>query len=56
MRECDRIIESIEHFYGHLEIARCGTLELCSVENKEAAQKRKHEIIAFCKKIWSEKG
>ena len=56
MRECDRIIESIEHFYGHLEIARCGKLELCSVENKEAAQKRKHEIIAFCKKIWSEKG
>ena len=51
MRECDRIIESIEHFYGHLEIARCGSLGLCSVEYKEAVAQRKEELAAFCGKI-----
>ena len=48
MRECQRIIESIEHFYGHLEIACCGHLGLPSIENKEAALSRKDEIEAFC--------
>ena len=51
MRECDRIIESIEHFYGHLEIERCGRLGLCSVEYKDALKQRKNEIIEFCNKI-----
>lgn len=51
MRECDRIIESIEHFYGHLEIAPSGSLRLCSVEYKEAAEDRKDEIKDFCKEI-----
>lgn len=51
MRECNRIIESIEHFYGHLEIECCGSLGLCSVEYREAVEERKDEIIEFCKKI-----
>ena len=51
MRECGRIIESIEHFYGHMEIERCGSLGLCSVEFKEAVEPRKSEIIGFCEKI-----
>lgn len=51
MRECNRIIESIEHFYGHLEIERCGNLGLCSIEYKEAVAPRKNEIIEFCKMI-----
>lgn len=51
MRECDRIVESIEHFYGHLEVECCGKLSLCSIENKEAVQKRKNEIIEFCNRI-----
>lgn len=51
MRECERIFETIEHFYGHLEIECCGRLGLCSVENKEDAEQRKDEIIAFCNKI-----
>lgn len=51
MRECNRIIESIEHFYGHLEIECCDSLGLCSVEYKEAVEKRKSEIIEFCSKI-----
>ena len=51
MRECSRIIESIEHFYGHLEIECCGRLGLCSVENKEAVKQREPELIAFCNTI-----
>ena len=51
MRECSRIIESIEHFYGHMEIACCGSLCLCSVENKEAVEHKRNEIIQFCDQI-----
>ena len=51
MRECRRIFESIEHFYGHMQIECCDTLGLCSVEYKEAVEQRKDEIIEFCNKI-----
>lgn len=51
MRECNRIIESIEHFYGHLEIECCDSLGLCSVEYKEAVEERRDEILSFCAKI-----
>ncbi|MDE6282126.1 MAG: flavodoxin family protein [Oscillospiraceae bacterium] len=51
MRECDRIIGSIEHFYGHLEIECCGNLGLCSVEFKEAVKDRTDEILTFCEQI-----
>ncbi len=51
MKECDRIIQSIEHYYGHLEIECCGKLGLCSVEYKENVASRKDEIAAFCDKI-----
>ena len=54
MKECDRIIESIEHFYGHLEIVPSGSLGLCSVEYKEAVESRKSEIEEFCYKILKE--
>lgn len=50
-KECDRIIQSIEHFYGHLEIECCNRLGLCSVENKDAVEPRKNEIIEFCNRI-----
>lgn len=49
--ECQRIIETIEHFYGHLEIECCGNLGLCSIEFKEAVEARKDEIAEFCSKI-----
>ena len=48
LRECQRIFESIKHFYGHLEIECCGRLGLCSVEYKDAVEERKDEIIEFC--------
>ena len=51
MRECNRIIESIEHFYGHLEVACCGSLGLCSIEFKEAVDARRTEILEFCGRI-----
>ncbi len=51
MRECNRIIESIEHFHGHLEITSCGRLGLCSVENRSDVAGRAHEIAAFCEDI-----
>ena len=51
MRECERIIGSIEHFYGHLEIECCGGLGLCSVEYKKDVEQRRAEIVDFCKQI-----
>ena len=51
MKECNRIIESLEHFYGHLEITPSGSLGLCSVEYKEELENRKDEIKEFCSKI-----
>ncbi len=33
------------------EIECCDRLGLCAVENKNAAEQRKDEIIEFCKKI-----
>ena len=51
MKECERVIQSIEHFYGHLEIECVGKLGLCSVENKIDAVSRRQEIENFCGKI-----
>lgn len=51
MKECDRVLGSIEHFYSHLEIECCGKLGLCSVEFKEAVQQRMKEIVDFCDQI-----
>ena len=53
MRECERIIESIWHFYGHLEIACMGSLGLPGIENREMVEPRKEEIVSFCEKILS---
>ena len=51
MKECERVIGSIEHFYGHLEIECCGSLGLCSVECRADVEPRKAEITEFCKSI-----
>lgn len=56
MRECSRIIGTIEHFYGHLEIQPCGSLGLCSIEYKEALEGRRAEIQEFCAKIALDSG
>ena len=51
MRECERIIGSIEHFYGHLEIACGGSLGLTGIEFREAVAEQESEIVDFCKGI-----
>lgn len=51
MHECERIIGSIEHFYGHLEIEAKGRLGLCSIEHREDVGSRLNEIKEFCKQI-----
>ena len=51
MRECEKVIGSIEHFHGHLEIESCGKLGLCSIEYKEDVAGRIDEITDFCNKI-----
>jgi multimeric flavodoxin WrbA len=51
MHECERLIGSIEHFYGHLEIECKGHLGLTAVEYKEDVEPRRSEITKFCKDI-----
>ena len=51
MRECERIIASIEHFYGHLEIEARGSLGLCSIERAADVAPRAEELLSFCKTI-----
>ena len=51
MRECERIIETVEHFYGHLEIERSGHLGLCGIECRDDVAPRGEEIRAFCRSI-----
>ena len=51
IKECERVIASIEHFYGHLEIECRGHLGLCCVERREDVEGRREEIAAFCARI-----
>ena len=50
-KECHRVADSIEHFYGHLEIKVKDRLCLCSVANKIDVEERTHEIAEFCNGI-----
>lgn len=51
MKECERLISTIEHFYGHMEIECIDRIGFCSIEFKEAVNSIKDEIVEFCKKI-----
>ena len=51
MKECERLISAIEHFYGHMEIEIVDRIGFCSIEFKEAVKGIKKEIIEFCKEI-----
>ncbi|MBO4689099.1 MAG: flavodoxin family protein [Clostridiales bacterium] len=51
MKECERLIGSIEHFYGHLEIECAGNLGMVSVEYKEDVAAHREEILALCEKM-----
>lgn len=54
LKECERIISTVEHFLRHLEIGCGGSLGLTCVENREDAMKRTDEIGAFCDRIESD--
>ena len=54
MHECEQIIRTIEHFYGHLEIECCGGLGLTGIEYKPQVASRQDEIAAFCRDILKE--
>lgn len=49
MGECERIIASIEHFYGHMEIECCDSLGLCSVEYKEDLELQERLLMVVVK-------
>ncbi|MBR5975735.1 MAG: flavodoxin family protein [Clostridiales bacterium] len=51
MKECERLIGSIEHFYGHLEIECAGSLGMVSVECREDVAAHREEILALCEKM-----
>lgn len=51
MPECERIIRSIEHFYGHLEIECAGHIAFTSIENREDVSSIREEVTDFAKRI-----
>ncbi len=51
MKECERLISTIEHFYGHLEIECSGHIGFVSVEYKEDVIPHAEEIKAFTSQI-----
>ena len=51
IKECEKIIGTVEHFYGHLGIAFRGGLGLTSIEKKEDVEPRKQDISDFCRTI-----
>ena len=51
MKECERLIQSIEHFYGHMEIECAAHIGFCGIEYREDVAPRKEEIISFCRDI-----
>ncbi len=48
MKECNRIISSIEHFYGHLEIESIANIGFTSIEYKVDLNNKINEINNFC--------
>ena len=56
MHECEQIIRTVTHFYGHLEIPCCGSLGLCGVEQKADVAAHQDEIAAFCAEIIQQTG
>lgn len=51
VKECHRLVESVEHFYGHMEIEAAGNLCLCSVKERSDVEERTYEIKSFCEQI-----
>ena len=50
-RDCQRVIETVEHFYGHLGIARAGRLALTGIEGRADIAPRVPDILEFCETV-----
>lgn len=48
MPECERILRTLAHFYGHLDIDARGGLGLCGIERRDQVEPRRGEIEAYC--------
>lgn len=51
MPECERLLGSIEHFYGHMGIQKAGRAAFCSIEGKQDVLAREEEIRAALTKM-----
>ncbi|WP_028509801.1 flavodoxin family protein [Ruminococcus sp. NK3A76] len=51
MGECEQIIRTISHYFGHLHIELCGSKGFCSIEHREQVAEITPEIQAFCSNI-----
>lgn len=46
--ECRHILESIAHYYGHMDIAMEHSFFLCGIQNRDDIAARKTEILRHC--------
>ena len=51
MKECERLISTIEHFYGHMKIDCTDRIGFCGIEDKECVEKIKAQLLEFCDRI-----
>lgn len=51
MHECERLLQTLTHFYGHLDIPCCGTLGLTAVESAADILPNMQKILDFCDMI-----
>ena len=51
MHECDRLLQTLAHFYGHLNIPCCGTLGLTGIAGKADIPANRQKILDFCDMI-----
>lgn len=46
--ECEGIIKSINHFYGHMDIVEKDSYYFCGIKDKEDVEEQKGYIISLC--------
>jgi multimeric flavodoxin WrbA len=52
--ECEGIIKSLNHYYGHMEIEAKGGIYFCGVEGKDDIEKQEDVINSICEKWFGE--
>ncbi|MHB8131800.1 MAG: hypothetical protein ACYDEX_22735, partial [Mobilitalea sp.] len=52
--ECEGIIKSINHYYGHMEIEEKGSSFFCNVNEIEDIEKQRDNFILLCAEWFSE--